>query len=274
MDLITVDQERCKRDGICANVCPLKIIRIRNNDAYPALVRGAEKLCIRCGHCLAACPHDALTLTGVGPDQCPPLRRDWLLDPEHAEHFLRSRRSIRLYKEKVVEKETIERLIHIARYAPSGHNSQPVEWLVVHNPEEVRRLTGVVVEWMRDTVAKDPKAERSMLMRLITAAWAGGVDTICWGAPHVIVAHAEKDNLMAPQACTIALTYLDLAAPSLGLGTCWAGFFNVAAALWRPMHEALGLPENHSVFGSIMLGYPSISYQRLPPRNTPNIGWR
>ena len=62
MDLITVDQERCKRDGICANVCPLKIIRIRNNDAYPALVRGAEKLCIRCGHCLAACPHDALTL--------------------------------------------------------------------------------------------------------------------------------------------------------------------------------------------------------------------
>lgn len=79
---------------------------------------------------------------------------------------------------------------------------------------------------------------------------------------------------MAPHACTIALTYLELAATSMGLGTCWAGYFNVAATSFPPMQEALALPPGHQAFGSMMVGCPKFSYHRLPLRNPPAISWR
>ena len=79
---------------------------------------------------------------------------------------------------------------------------------------------------------------------------------------------------MALHACTIALTYLELAATSMGLGTCWAGYFNVTATSFPPMQEALALPPGHQAFGSMMVGYPKFSYHRLPLRNPPAISWR
>jgi hypothetical protein len=46
-----------------------------------------------------------------------------------------------------------------------------------------------------------------MHMDRVVAAWEAGKDRIFWGAPHVVVAHAPKDERTAPAACTIALTY-------------------------------------------------------------------
>jgi nitroreductase len=69
----------------------------------------------------------------------------------------------------------------------------------------------------------------------------------------------------------IALSYMDLAAPSLGLGCCWAGFFMIAAGSWPPLAEAFQLPEGHKSFGAMMVGYPKFRYQRLPERNEAKI---
>ena len=90
----------------------------------------------------------------------------------------------------------------------------------------------------------------------------------------MIVAHAYKNDRSAPAACTIALTFLDLAAMSFGLGACWAGYFNAAANFWPPMQKALSLPEGHISFGAMMVGHPRFQYQRLPLRNEPKITWR
>jgi len=86
--------------------------------------------------------------------------------------------------------------------------------------------------------------------------------------------YAHKDDVTAPTACTIALTYLELAAPSFDLGTCWAGYFNAGATFWPPMQEELRLPEGNVSFGSMMVGYPKFKYQRLPLRNDAKIMWR
>ena len=88
------------------------------------------------------------------------------------------------------------------------------------------------------------------------------------------VSNAPKDERTAPEACTIALAYLELAAPSFGLGACWAGYFNAAANFWPPMQDALDLPEEHISFGAMMVGYPKFEYQRLPLRNEARILWR
>ena len=272
--LFVADQEKCRQDGLCVAECPLGIIEIKHNKSVPTPTQDAAELCIHCGHCVSVCPHGAMSHRSMTPGQCPPVRKDWLLHPEQVEHFLRSRRSIRTYKEEPVEREVLTKLIQIARFAPSGSNVQPVRWLVIYDSQEVRRLAGIVIDWMRNLLAKGEPLSKALHMDRVVAAWESGVERICRGAPHVILTHAPKEERTAPQACTIALAYLELAAPSFGLGACWAGYFNTAANFWPPMQDALDLPEQHVSFGAMMLGYPKFRYQRLPLRNEPQIIWR
>lgn len=273
MSLLTVDTEKCKRDGICSKVCPAGIIELKDKEAFPTLIDGGDKLCINCGHCVAVCPHAAMAHLTMKPEECPPIRSDWLLGPHQVEHFLRSRRSIRTYQKKQVDKEVLASLINIARFAPSGHNRQPVQWLVIYESDQVQRLAGVVIDWMRQLIAEDSPLVTALNLPRVVAVWEGGQDIICRDAPHVVVAHAHQEDRAAPTACTIALTYLELAAMSFDLGACWAGFFNAAATFWPPLQAELGLPEGHISFGAMMVGYPKFEYQRLPLRNEARIMW-
>jgi nitroreductase len=240
--LFVVDQEKCKQDGLCVAECPMGIIELRDKESIPIPTLDAHE--------------------------------DWLLSREQVEHFLRSRRSIRTYKEQPVEREILTKIIHIARFAPSGHNHQPVRWSVIYDSQEVRRLAGIAIDWMRGLLDKSDPLAKALHMDRVVAAWDSGVERICRGAPHLIVAHAPKEERTAPQACTIALAHLELAAPSFGLGACWAGYFNAAANFWPPMQDALDLPEEHVSFGAMMVGYPKYKYQRLPLRNEARILWR
>ncbi len=274
MALFSIDEKKCKRDSICAAVCPMGIIEPGDKDSVPTPAMDADKLCINCGHCVAVCPNAALSHVSMSPEKCPPVRKDWLPDPEKVEHFLRTRRSIRTYKARTVKRDVLAELIHIARFAPSGHNTQPAQWLVIYDKEEVKTLSGNVVDWMRHMLNEQKQIALAMHMDRVVTAWEEGIDRICRGAPHIIITHAPKDEQSAPAACTLALSYLELAAPSLGLGACWAGYFNAAANMWPPMQEALKLPDGHTSFGAMMVGHPEHEYHRLPLRNEPTITWR
>lgn len=271
MSLFTVDQSKCKKDGICASECPISIVRM-GDDGFPVML--AEALCINCGHCVSVCPQGAITLKTMQPENLAAIQENLLPGQDQVEHFLTSRRSIRAYKSRPVDRKALEKLVSTAGYAPSGHNTQPVEWLVVENPDEVRRLSGIVVDWMRYMIKEKPEMAGPLHMDMVVAGWDAGMDVICRGAPHVVVAHGQKKNPMAPAACTIALTYLELAAYSMGLGACWAGYFGVAATAFPPMIQALGLPEGHQAFGAMMLGYPKFKYHRIPLRKKPVVIWR
>ncbi len=274
MPLFTIDLEKCQRDGACVAECPARIIELTGKDGAPEPVEGAGALCINCGHCMAVCPHGALSLATMPVAESQPVRRELLPSGDAMEHALRARRSIRTYEDKPIDRDTLGNLIETARYAPSGHNCQPVSWLVIHDSKEARRLAGIVVDWMRHTIETNPHTATAFHMDRVVAGWDGGEDPILRGAPHVVVTHASKSLLPAPQACTIALTYLDLAAFSHGFGACWAGYFNAAANQWSPMQKALGLPDNHAPFGSMMIGHPRYDYHRLPQRKPAKILWR
>jgi nitroreductase len=206
--------------------------------------------------------------------ECAPIRKELLLTPEHCEHFLRSRRSIRVYKSDPVARADISRLIEIARYAPTGHNCQCVEWLVFDNRDQLRSLTQIVADWMRWVMDNMPESDLSRHMDKMLKRFENGSDVILRDAPVVIIAHAEAGNRMAPSACTLALEYLELAAVSMDLGCCWAGYFSAAATSFPPMREALSLPQGHQCYGSMMVGYPKFGYYRLPARRPPSITWR
>jgi len=274
MPLLKIDRERCHQDGLCADVCPALIITLDTDDGYPELVPGGEERCIRCGHCVTVCPHGAMHHAAMAAGDCPVIDRERLPDADQVKQFLRARRSIRCYKKDPLDRETLGQLIDTARFAPSGVNRQPVRWLVVQTPEEVQLLAGLVADWMRHLMEEQSPMVAAMHLDKMVAAWDKGQDRICRSAPHLILAHGAKADPTAPAAATIALTYLELTAAAMGLGACWAGYFNIAANLWPPMKEALALPEGHVPLGAMLVGRTKYRYQRLPLRNPPEIVWR
>lgn len=272
MSLLTVDTDKCKKDGICAAVCPLGIIDwAQDENPKPSAV--AEELCIVCGHCVAVCPHGALSHRDMAADACSPIQKELSLSQEQATQFITSRRSIRVYNDDPVPRETIEQLIKVASYAPSGHNMQPCQWIVRDDRAELTRLSGMVVAWLRELIKAKHQLVEMLHLDRVVERWEAGGDTILRGAPVLVQVHAHKDNRTAPQGCTIAMAYLELAATAYGLGGCWAGFFNMAPMFYPPIYEALNLPEGHQVFGSMMLGKPKFKYSRVPLRKKPDITW-
>jgi nitroreductase/NAD-dependent dihydropyrimidine dehydrogenase PreA subunit len=263
--LFAVDQNKCIRDGLCVAECPRFLIEMADEDSLPTPIKEAEDLCINCGHCVAVCPTAALSLRDMAPEDCPNVDEAGLPSAAQVEIFLRARRSIRTYEKRLVPPETLEKLIDIARYGPTGGNSQPVEWLVIYDPVDVQKLAGLVEEWMLQSPAG------SAYSGSLPRAKARGIDLICRGAPHVVIAHTppgrETDGV-------IALEYLELAAFAMGLGPCWGGFINGAAHNWPPAQEFLALPEGRVCCGAMLLGYPVYSFRRLPSRNPARVIWR
>jgi nitroreductase/NAD-dependent dihydropyrimidine dehydrogenase PreA subunit len=274
MSLFIIDHKKCHRDGLCVTECPGKLIEIVEEEGFPTPIAEAETLCINCGHCVAICPHGALSLNTMSSKDCSPVRKELALSAEQGAHFLRSRRSTRNFKEKKMTPDLLTQLIDIARYAPSGHNLQPVHWLVITDSQEVHRMAGLVADWMRFLINQGAEMAQAYHMDRVVESWDKGVDRILRSAPHLVIAYGLKSLPTAQNACTIALTYLELAASSFGLGTCWAGYFNAAANFYPPLSETLALPAEYLPYGAMMVGYPKYTYQRIPLRNPAKIIWR
>ena len=271
MPFITIDQEKCKRDGICVSECPARIIEIKNSEAHPSLIEGGEEFCIDCGHCVAVCPHGALSIGTMPSSQCQPINKERLPTSEQLDLLFRSRRSIRTYRDKSVDRDTLQRLIAFAQYAPTGHNLQSVEWLVIENKDSVKSYASLIIDWMGRLIENEPAIAQVMHLDRVVLAWESGVDRVLRGAPHLVIAHADTSIGMSPANCVIALTHLELAANSLGLGSCWAGYFTAAAGTYKPLQKALALPDGHKTFGALMVGYPTYAYHRIPLRRDQKI---
>lgn len=269
MSLFKIDIERCDRDGICAIECPAHIIEM--TEKGPGLVEGAREFCIQCGHCVAVCPTGAFGLEFLSADQCMPIEKELMLTPDHTEHFLRSRRSIRRYREKPVPEEIFEKALSIACSAPTGSNRQSVRWLIVNRRADVQKIAAHVIDWMRYVEKNHPQIAQMLKMDALIAQWDRGTDRICRDAPQLVFAHAADEYGSGAADCHTALAYLELALPSFGLGSCWAGYVNYAAGQWPPLAKELNFPEKHTCHGALMVGFPKFKYYRAPRRNTPDI---
>lgn len=260
--IIAVDHARCRKDYACVDVCPRRLIR-EGEDGFPQATRAMDANCIECGHCLAVCPHAALTLNGVAPEACASIGRHRPLDLEVADFLVRGRRTVREFKEEPIAPETLEWMLDAVRWAPSAGNGQPVHLTVVEGRAKTRALAALVVDWMRET--------GSDYVKDVIAAWDQGNDRVLHDAPHLVIAHASDANLNPATDCVIAVTTIDLAAHMLGAGACWAGFFTRAAATHAPLIETLALPTGHRVHAALMLGMPRHRYHRAPPRRGPRL---
>ena len=273
MGLLAIDETKCKKDGLCARECPMVIIKLEEGYGFPEVVPGGEHTCNNCGHCVAICPHGALDHARVPRERSPLIEKDLEINEDQTVQFLRSRRSIRFFKDQPVEREKVQRLIEIARYAPSGGNLQLVEWAVFTDPDAIKGIAERTVAWMRRVLEKAPSSVPPYFP-LILGAWDRGYNSVTWNAPALVLASAPKEAISGTVDVTLALAYFELAAPKLGLGTCWAGLIYGAIQGSTDVREAVGLPEGLPHYYPMMVGYPGRKYSRVPERNAPKITWK
>jgi nitroreductase/NAD-dependent dihydropyrimidine dehydrogenase PreA subunit len=274
MITLEINKQKCKGDGRCIEVCPMRILQMNTGQKIPEFVPGGGDMCINCGHCFALCPYGAINLSTMNVDQSMPFDASALPNAKQVEMFLKGRRSIRIYKDTPVSTESVEKLLDIARYAPSGINRQPVSWSAVMGKDRVHDLGGLVSKWMEELLqSKNPMATAYKFDHIVES-WKQGKDRICRGAPCILIAYGHKDDPMVPQSCTIAGTYLELAAFGQGFGACWAGYVNIAVNMSLEIRTFVGLPASATAGAAMMIGYAGCRYARIPSRNPARIIWK
>ncbi len=254
---------KCKDIKLCATLCPYGFIWETPKGDTPHMKQELSHYCIGCGHCESICPTGAVTVTSL---EKPAVRFDKksAVSSTKALQLLKTRRSVRIFKDTPIPENDLKDLMDVARWAPTASNKQQAKWIIYNSRERIQTFAGHIIEFIKGSGTGDE----------IIASWKKGEDIVLRHAPHLIVALGEKDYFWSQAEAGIALTYLELLAHAQGFGTCWAGFFTRAANNYLPLIEALDLPENHSVCGGIMLGYPVYKPHAIPFRKRPDIIWR
>lgn len=268
--IIKADENLCISCGSCIRACPGGLI---TKAEFPVPIPDAWDSCIDCGHCVAICPTGAMHQRAMGPEDCEPIDIHLIPQWDRVQQYLKMRRSIRGYIQKPVEKEKVLQLLDVARWAPNGANRQIVRWVVVNDPVKVHQIAGMTIDWMKLVKEKNPAVYKEANLEVFIEGWEGGKDPISRDAPCVIIACAPKDERTAPPAAMIAIAYVQVAAPGLGLGSTFSGSINTAAQSYPPLIELLGIPDGHVPYGTFLLGYPAEQYHRIPTRKPVEVTW-
>jgi ferredoxin len=119
MPEITIDADVCKKCGSCAMTCPRGIIEQKEKGTIPSIVSADLDACFRCGQCAAICPQGALSHSHFPEGTVTPIRSDYLPTYDQVLEVIRSRRAKRLFRDKAVERDVLEKVLEAARFGPS-----------------------------------------------------------------------------------------------------------------------------------------------------------
>ena len=291
-----IDSEKCIKCEKCIPACSVKLFSVVRTENMEKKIHFEDpiRFCFRCGHCIAVCPTEAILYEGADPPynfkeaKNPPS----IINYEDLMKFMRSRRSIRVFKDEPVSEESINKILEAMRYSPSASNRQNRRYLVLNRPE--------IISYLSDQVSKLMiKAKRLLVFKYLAVPFTSGLvrrrllnpktklslirfledkkqgkDGIFFNAPCVIILHAPPYSKMTASDSAIAITHGMLAAHSLGLGTCWIGFAQEYLWRYKKTRTKLGIPKQNNVYGVFIVGHPDITFERAPPRREAKIDWK
>ena len=290
---ITVDEKRCKREGLCATVCPMKIFVHEKGEA--PVLQGTSH-CVLCGQCIAVCPGGAITHSVLPPDKFEKIVKR---SPQPDDTFfetLQQRRSVRTYLDREIPREELEAVVRCCGYAPTGaHGGRGWERnvTVVTGKQNLKAVLEHTVAYMKLLEKRLSSLVLPIVSRWIPEARGGlstlpdlrlrlalhekGEDPILYGAPALVLVHAPRDTPTPQMDCDAALYAMMLAAHSRGLGTCWMGWVQFAARGFQvrsfsALKDFLRIPDENWVYAAMTVGFPAVRLHSLPYRVT-NCTW-
>ena len=288
MNLIHIDESKCTSCGLCAAACPLNIIE-QPTDSLPTVV--AEERCMACGHCAAVCPSGALAHEAFPAGSVTPIDAGLMPGPDATLELLRSRRSIRDFKDKPVDRELLQKVVDAARYAPSAHNLQFTHYTVVDDRKTLDKVVELTADFC-DCLIKQLRNPlmRGLLMVLtrggikaafemlpdferIVAAHRAGEDAILRNAPALILFHSPEHATSSECTSVLAMHNAALACGGYGLGCFITGFVIAACMRERRIPDLLGIAKGRKVFGGLAVGHPRVKYRSWVERKPAVVDW-
>lgn len=261
---ITVDRDKCIHCGMCIRECVVNCIAF-DPENIPHYVPGGEQMCVGCQHCFAVCPTGALAFGGKNSAD------SFVASFGNSDELLRliqSRRSVRSFKQQDVPTELISKIISMLAYPPRGGNADSLHFSIVGTEEKMRAIREFTYKTIQGI------SESSPIIEFCRDNFNKGIDFIFRGAPSMIAVSVNRAKAVA--GCEnadpiIALSYLDLYAQSLGLGTLWN---DCALSVMQELPEVRGMleiPEGFELNYIMLLGIPAVKYQRTVQREPANV---
>jgi len=149
-----------------------------------------------------------------------------------------TRRSIRQFDtSKDISNDDLQEIIKAAQYAPSAHNKQPWEFLVITDKTKMAELRHVQ-PWT--SFAKE----------------ASAVILVCGNTDESFSRHKEDESWNYSDIdCSLATQNLLLAAHAKGIGSCFCGAAPMPKVV-AGLQEMFALPDNIRPLSIVILGYP------------------
>lgn len=248
--------EKCIHCGKCISDCMGKALKF-NQNRIPEL---DESKCIKCQHCLAICPTGALSICGKRPEES--VIPDSIPKAEQMLNLIKNRRSIRHYKNENIDKDLMLKLKDMLNWVPTGVNNHRLVFSFIDDVEvmnEFRNYTnGKMLEALKNPVLKHLAGKFERYKK----AFLRGEDIIFRGAPYMVVVSAPIDSPCGDIDPVIALSYFELYAKSLGIGTCWCGIADAVIRMFPELCETLEIPENYKLGYAMLFGMPDVDYKR------------
>ena len=155
--------------------------------------------------------------------------------------ILRTRRSIRKYEKKTIDRRSLEIMKEALLRCPSSRNINPWTFIFVDDPDVLKQLAN----------AKEH-----------------GSSFLKDAALGIVVCGDETMSDVWVEDCTIVSIVVQLAAHSLGLGSCWIQIRNRTHSKGKTaeayVQELLGIPKNLKVESIISIGFPAETKTPIP----------
>ncbi len=183
------------------------------------------------------------------------------MDYDSLLELVQKRRSIRKFKPEPIPDECVDKIIEVARWAPSGANSQPWEFIVVKKQELRDRIIELIRENHEFTRKIEVVREPELRFKGTAAGYARApIFIILAGDIRSREAYPKnstlvRGHLIFNSSLASAFLYMALAATTLGLALQWVSAIS-SPHVQTLTKELLGVPEEIEFYDMMAVGYP------------------
>lgn len=253
--MFEIDKNKCINCGLCIKDCSAKALQFDENK-FPMI---DEKRCFKCQHCLAVCPVGALSVCGKSPENS---NKIFSQNPDMILNLIQSRRSCRHYKQINLSPEKLVKLKNMLKYVPTGVNFHKLHFAFIDDIDVMNEFRNHVNEKIMNALTTKPVKVIAEKFSRYSKMFLSGEDVLFRGAPHLVVVSVPDNAPCKNVDPFIALSYFELYANSMEIGTCWCGLVQFCIKVMPELVEYLGIPNGYNPACVMLFGEPDIKFAR------------
>jgi nitroreductase len=178
--------------------------------------------------------------------------------------LLKSRRSIRDFRDQNVPLSVVKEILQDTCLAPTASNRQPCRFVIIQDREWIKKLSAESKHNLLADLAQNPESP----LKQYEAGLRDVKYNVFYNAPCLVLVVGPSDVFSLDVDCGLTVAYFMLSAVSRGLGTCWIGLG--AHIRDRQILTEIGVPDGYRIVAPIILGYP-VTISPASERHAPEI---